>query len=136
MPSLNLMKEKVLLLLLLFIITPSLSAQDDSFVSMNPQSITKKDDSTIIKFCIKNKTPYYVYLDKRYVIERFEFESDAWVDIGACKDVQDIGIILTPYHQIEMMAYTFCLKSGKYRFFKNVEYDNKTHFISFEFVVF
>lgn len=82
---------------------------------------------------IKNDTRYSLSFGREYQIDAF-VDGD-WIDIKACSDFKSDKITLEPLEVSKSVVFIPKLKHGLYRIWKNIEYNNKTHFVAYEFYV-
>lgn len=103
-------------------------------IIMLKENIYAKDTPKRVVLHFFNKSPYPISFGRFYRIEHFN--DGKWVDIEACKNYQSDGISLKPYRRSEeIICIPFC-KKGLYRVSKNIEYNNQTHFIAYEFQIY
>lgn len=97
------------------------------------KSIMEIDTPLKMELKIKNDTKYSVSFGREYHIDAF-VDGD-WIDVNACSDFKSDRITLEPLKESKYVVFIPKLEHGLYRIWKNIEYNNKTHFIVHEFYV-
>lgn len=97
------------------------------------KSIKEIDTPLKMELKIKNGTKYSLSFGREYQIDAFVYGD--WIDIKACSDFKSDKIALEPFEVSKLVVFIPKLKHGLYRIWKNIEYNNKTHFIAYEFCV-
>lgn len=101
---------------------------------MLKEGIHAKDTPKRVILYYFNWSNHKISYGRFYRIEHFR--DGEWVDIEACGDYPDDGFTIRPYgHSTQIITIPLC-KKGLYRVSKDVESNNQTLFIAYEFQIY